>query len=122
MFGFFRKKPTKADAVAYCEALIRKASIDVVLDQGNYVGFLVRVAADSAALADHFKFPEAWAAMISAVEHRIANRQYDDPGDGIIMVRDVRELSGWEPDTNVPRAVFGKGDKPLFRWSPQPSA
>ena len=118
MFGLFGKKPSKADSVAFCEALIRSASIDVVLEQGNYKAFVIQVDADGESLAAHFKHPEAQAAIMSAVEDRIASGQFDDPSDGVEMVREMREMTGWKPNTNVLRAVLGRGGKPLFRWNP----
>lgn len=122
MFGFFSKKSSTADSVAFCEALIRTASVDVVLEAGNYKAFVVQLDADAESLGTHFKHPEAQSAIISAVESRIASRQFDDPSDGIEMVREMREMTGWKPNTNVLRAVLGRGGKPLFSWNPQPKA
>ena len=121
MFGLFGKKPSKSDSVAFCQDLIRQASIDVVLEEGKYKAFVVQVGTDAESLSTHFKHPEAQSAIISAVEDRIANREYDDPSDGIEMVQEMRQMTGWKPNTNVLRAVLARGGKPLFSWNPQSS-
>ncbi|MBS0587040.1 MAG: hypothetical protein JSS37_03590 [Proteobacteria bacterium] len=107
--------PSKVDSMAFCENLIRNATVDAVLDNGNYMAFLIHVDADSSLLEEHFKCSDAVTTMISAVEARIANRQYNDPTDGIDMLDGIVRR---KPNTNVMRAVVGRDGKPLFRWNP----
>lgn len=119
MFGFFSRKPSKNDSVSLCASLAKNANIDVVLEKGNYSGFLIIIDADGSSLADHFiKYPEAQSAFITAIEERIENRQFEDPSVGIDMVIEMREMTGWKPDMTVVRAVVGRGNKPLFSWNP----
>ncbi|MCK9381944.1 MAG: hypothetical protein M0P95_12900 [Sulfuritalea sp.] len=118
MFEFFTRKFSRNDSVSLCATLAKNASIDAVMESGNYCGFLIVIDADGASLAPHFKYPEARTAFISAVEGRLKNGEYQDPGDGLDMVMEMRELSGWKPNFNVGRAVIGRGNKPLFNWNP----
>jgi hypothetical protein len=118
MFGFFRKKPSRNDSISLCALLAENANIDVVFENGNYSGFLIVIDADGASLADHFKYPEAQTAFIVAIEMRIKDRQFEDPSDGIDMVVEMREMTGYKPNMSVVRAVVGRGNKPLFTWNP----
>jgi len=122
MFGLFAKKPSKSDSVAFCQELIRQASIDIVLEKGKYKAFIVQVGIDAESLSAHFKHPEAQSAIISAVEDRITNHEYKDPSDGVEMVREMRQMTGWTPNINVLRAVLTREGKPLFSWNPQPNS
>lgn len=116
MFGIF-KKPS-VDSISVCAALANSANIDVVLENGNYCAFLIRIDADGASIAEHFKHPGARSAFVGAIEKRISNRQFDDPSDGLDMVAEMREMTGWKPNVDVMRAVILRGNKPLFRWEP----
>lgn len=118
MFGFFSKKPSLADSINACTAFAKKANIDVVMENGNYSGFLIFLDEDVSLLVDHFKNKEAISAFVGAIEEKLSNRQFNDPSDGIDMVVEMREMTGWEPNMNVVRAVFARGNKPVFRWEP----
>lgn len=99
-------------------ALAKTANIDVVMENGNYSGFLVFLDEDVSLLADHFKNQEALSSFISAIEEKILNREFTDPSDGIDMVAEMREVTAWKPNMNVVRAVIARGNKPVFRWEP----
>lgn len=118
MFGLFDKKSSVKESISFCASLAQRARIDVALEGGNYKVFIVTIDADAASLANHFKFSEARSAFVEDIEERIANRQYDDPCDGIDWLEKTRELTGWKANTNVVRAVIGRAGKPLFSWNP----
>jgi hypothetical protein len=118
MFRLFSKKPSLKDSVSACASLAASANIVVVLENGNYKAFFIYVDADGASLADYFTYPDAHSAFVSVVEQRISNRQFDDPTDGIDMVAEARQMTGWTPNLDVMRAVIGRGNTPLFRWEP----
>lgn len=113
----FGSKPSVSNLI---ETLIRKASVDAVLENGNYMAFLVQLDADIEPFKAHLKNPEVQSAIVSLVEGRIASRQFEDPCDGIAMLSEVREASGWKPNLNVPRMVVGLQGKPLCKWAPPP--
>ena len=118
MFGFFSKKPSEANSINTCTALAKNANIDAVMENGNYSGFLIFLDEDVSLLVDHFKNQEALSAFVGAIEDKLSNRQFTDPSDGIDMVAEMREMTGWKPNMNVLRAVFARGNKPVFRWEP----
>lgn len=100
VYGFLRKSGKES------------ATVDAVLDNGTYMAFLIQVDSDSSLLEEHFKCSDAVTTMISTVEARVANRQYNDPIDGIDM---LDEIIRRKSNTNVMRAVAGRDGKPLFR-------
>ncbi len=118
MFGLFSHEPSIKNSVSVCAALANCANIDVVLEKGNYSGFLIYIDADGASLADHFKHPDAQSAFIGVIEERISNLQFNDPSVAIEMVAEMREMTAWKPNMDAVRAVIGHGNKPLFRWEP----
>jgi hypothetical protein len=118
MFDWFGKRSSRQNSIRTCTALATDAQIDVVLEAGNYAGFLIRIDTDGGSLAVHFQHPEARSAFVGAVEERIRAGHFNDPGRGIDLVAEGRELTGWKPNTNVLRAVIGAGDRSLFNWDP----
>lgn len=118
MFSFFRKKPSEQDAVSYMTAIAKKAVIDAVFEKGNYSGFLILLDIDAGGpYVKYLAHQEALEAFVEAIEDRISNEQYNDPGDEG-MVKEMREKSGWKKNLNVIRIVLGRGNKSLFQWNP----
>jgi len=119
MFGFFKRKPTATDSINTCIRLADAANIDAGMEDGNYSGFLIYLDANPSSLAVHFKHQEALSAFIEAVENRISNGRFNDPGAGLDMVAEMRSMTDWKPNLDVVRAVIGQGNKPVFRWGPK---
>ena len=118
MFSFFSKKPSTQDSVNYMAALAEGAVIDAVLEEGNYSGFLIFLdIAAGGPYVKHVAHQEALEAFVEAIEDRINNGHYNDPGDEG-MAKEMREMSGWKKNLNVIRGVFGRGNKSLFQWNP----
>jgi hypothetical protein len=118
VFNFFRKDPARDESVQRCGLLAREAKIDVALEAGRYAGFLIRIDEDGTSLAPHFKHPEARTAFVDGIESRIRNGNFKDPGADIQIVAEGRGLTGWTAETNILRAVIGRGETPLFTWEP----
>jgi len=116
MLNFFKKTPLKVDAIAYCRKLAEGAKIEVVLEQGNYSGFVIFIDVDNDLLAAHFRYPEAISGFVSIIENRIATREFTDESLKLFDMQHMREISGWKPKLDVIRAVFGKNKTPIFNW------
>lgn len=118
MFGLFRKKAKETDSISTCIALANDAAIDAVMENGNYTGFLIFLNEDVSTLAGYFKNQDAMSAFIGAIEDKLSDGQFNDPGAGIDMVDEVRELTGWKPNMNAVRAILDRGNRPVFKWEP----
>lgn len=118
MFGFFKKKPSAEDSAKACSALARNATIDVVLEKGDYKAFLITIDTDLNSFAHHSKHSDAKLKFIQTIEERIAHGEYDDPSAGIDMVEEMRKMTGWKANTQILRAVVGISNQQIFSWNP----
>ena len=118
-----RQQPASAASVAFCNSLIRDADIVAIVEDGEYKGFLVKVDTDRASLSQHITHLKARAALFAAVEGRIADGEYRNPGwlgphdPASLMMREqlMRRAA------SIPRVMAGRG-VPLLSWDPTTNA
>lgn len=107
-----------AESAVFCDELVCAASIEVILEDGQYKVFVIQVDVDEDSLIVNLAHPEVQAAIVSAVERRIESGEYDDPSKYIEMVREMRAATGWRPNLRILRAVVDRGGKALLSWTP----
>ena len=113
MFSLFKKHPSRTDAISYCVNLAKEAEIEVVLEQGNYSGFLIFVDANNDDLVSHFKHQDAMSSFVETIENRISSGDFTDVGAAF---SNIPGNISWKPKLDVVRGVFGKNKEPLFNW------
>lgn len=116
MFSIFKKKIDKANEISHCEELANSANIEVVYQLGEYGGFLIFIDIENGSASEHFKHQDNLSKFVAIIEKRIAAGDFLDENLNMSDEKNLRTITGWKPKLDVPRAVFGKNNKPIFNW------
>jgi len=113
MFGLF--KPSTKKSVDHCLTLAEKAEIFAVMEDGYYSTFLITLPTIANESIKYFQNHDSLAAFRDAINERIFDGQFTDPG---AFFASAREESGWEPNLNVKRMVVDKENELMLHWQP----
>lgn len=79
MFSIFKREPTEAEAIQYCQALAKESLLDVAYSDGEPT-FVIAVRVTGKAAAPYLlKFRSAMSAFIEVMEQRILGEFPSDP-------------------------------------------
>lgn len=101
------------ESVEFIKAFVENARIVPHYEDGNYVAFMVFGDAKPSVLTKHVKQNQGTSALLSAVESRIEDRNFEDEVDG--MTELVRKSGRWIPNMQAKRIIVAR-NRPVCSW------